>query len=421
MHVKVRQTCRLCGSRQLSPILTLGPQMLASAFASRENQDFLPSRKVPLELVRCNPELDENACGLVQLKHTFPSDIMYTDYWYASGVNQTMRDALADITMKALEFVSIEQGDVAVDIGCNDGTLLKSYENKALDLVGFDPAKNFLGAHGEGFTRINNYFNKNSYTLARGTKKAKIVTSIAMFYDLENPIAFVQDISEILDDSGVWILQMADLPNMLRNNMFDNICHEHLAYYHLAPMEFLLKKCGMKLVDLEMNFVNGSSYRFYIRKDSGPEPTVEALKRIAKTRFEEFNLALDTDAPYKKFKENLERNKNDLLFFINQERAKGKKVFVYGASTKGNVLLQYCELNEETIPFAAERNPRKWGTRTLGSNIPIISEEEARALKPDYFLVLPYHFLDEMLVREKEFIDRGGKFIVPIPTVKLAP
>lgn len=421
MHVKVRQTCRLCGSRSLTPILNLGPQLLASAFASKENQDFLPLRKVPLELVRCNPELDENACGLVQLRHTFPSDIMYTDYWYASGVNQTMRDALADITMKAKEFVNIEKGDVAVDIGCNDGTLLKSYNNPALDLIGFDPAKNFIGVDGEGFSRINDYFNKHSYVAARGAKKAKIVTSIAMFYDLEDPISFTQDIADVLDENGVWILQMADLPNMLRNNMFDNICHEHLTFYHMAPIEYLLNRCGMKLVDVEMNFVNGSSYRFYIRKAVGSEPTPDALKRIAKVRFEEFNLALDTDTPYQKFKDNIERNKNDLLFFINQERAKGKKVFVYGASTKGNVLLQYCNLNEEVIPYAAERNPRKWGTRTLGSNIPIISEEDARGLKPDYFLVLPYHFLDEMLVREKAFIDRGGKFIVPVPTVKLVP
>lgn len=421
MNVKVRQTCRLCGSKSLSPILDLGPQMLASAFASKENEDCLPLRKVPLELVRCNPELDENACGLVQLKHTFPSDIMYTDYWYASGVNQTMRDALADITMKAKEFVTIKKGDVAVDIGCNDGTLLKSYENPQLDLVGFDPAKNFMGVEGEGFTRITDYFNKNSYLAARGTKKAKIITSIAMFYDLEDPTAFTRDIFDILDDDGVWVLQMADLPNMLRNNMFDNICHEHTTYYYLAPMEFLLQRCGMKLVDIEMNSVNGSSYRFYIRKENGPGPSKAALKRIAKVRFEEFNMALDTDAPYNKFKENIERNKNDLLFFINQERAKGKTVFVYGASTKGNVLLQYCELDGKIIPFAADRNPRKWGTRTLGSNISIISEEEARAMNPDYFLVLPYHFLDEMLVREKEFIDRGGKFIVPVPTVKLVP
>lgn len=421
MNVKVRQTCRLCGSKSLTPILDLGLQMLASAFASKDNEDRLPTRKVPLELVRCNPELDENACGLVQLKHTFPSDIMYTDYWYASGVNQTMRDALADITSKAVQYVDIVKGDIAVDIGCNDGTLLKSYKNPALELVGFDPAKNFVGVVGERFTRINDYFNKQSYTAAKGKKKAKIVTSIAMFYDLEDPVSFSKDIFDILADDGIWVLQMADLPNMLVHNMFDNICHEHTTYYSLSPMEYIFKRCGMKLVDVEMNNVNGSSYRFYIRKSSGPDATVDAVKRIAKVRFDEFNMALDTDEPYKKFKKNIERNKNDLLFFINQERAKGKKIFVYGASTKGNVLLQYCGLNEEIIPYAAERNPRKWGTRTLASNIPIISEEDARAMKPDYFLVLPYHFLDEMIVREKEFIDRGGKFIVPVPSVKLVP
>ena len=421
MNVIVRQTCRLCGSKSLTPILDLRPQMLASAFASKDNQDRLPTRKVPLELVRCNPELDENACGLVQLKHTFPNDIMYTDYWYASGVNQTMRDALADITAKAIQHVQIVKGDIAVDIGCNDGTLLKSYKNPSLELVGFDPAKNFLGVVDEGFTRINDYFNKQSYIAAKGQRKAKIVTSIAMFYDLEDPVSFTNDIADILADDGIWVLQMADLPNMLAHNMFDNICHEHTTYYSLAPMEYIFKRCGMKLDDVEMNNVNGSSYRFYIRKAAGPDATVEAVRRIAKVRFDEFNMALDTDEPYKKFKENIERNKSDLLFFINQERVKGKKIFVYGASTKGNVLLQYCGLNEEIIPYAAERNPRKWGTKTLGSNIPIISEEDARAMKPDYFLVLPYHFLDEMMVREKDFIERGGKFIVPVPTVKLMP
>jgi SAM-dependent methyltransferase len=421
MNVTVRQTCRLCGSRSLTPIVDLGGQMLASAFASKDNQAVLPTRKVPLELVRCNPTLDENACGLVQLRHTFPADIMYADYWYVSGVNQTMRDALADITASAMRFVSVAKGDVALDIGCNDGTLLRSYKDPGLARVGFDPAKNFLGAQDEGFQRINDYFNKASYVTALGTRKAKIVTSIAMFYDLEDPVSFTKVVHDVMADDGIWILQMADLPTMLRHNMFDNICHEHLIYYHLAPMEFLLKRCGMKLVDVEFNAINGSSYRFYIRKAEGPAPGPEAVKRIAKARFEEFNMALDTDAPYQKFKENIERNRNDLLFFINQERAKGKTIFVYGASTKGNVLLQYCDLNEQIIPFAAERNPRKWGTRTLGSNIPIISEEEARAMNPDYFLVLPYHFLDEMLVREKEFIDRGGKFIVPVPTVKVVP
>lgn len=421
MNVIVRQSCRLCGSKSLTEVLDLKPQMLASAFESNDNKDRLPTRKVPLQLVRCNPELDENACGLVQLKHTFPSDIMYSDYWYASGINQTMRDALADVTAKAIQYVEIVKGDIAIDIGCNDGTLLKSYKNKELDLVGFDPAQNFDCEGSEGFTRINDYFNKKSYVAIKGQHKAKIITSIAMFYDLEDPVSFTKDIFDILSDDGIWVLQMADLPSMLANNMFDNICHEHTTYYSLASIEYLLKHCGMKLVDLEMNAINGSSYRFYIRKKDGLSASAEAAKRIANARIAEFNLALDTGLPYDKFKENVERNKNELLFFINQEINKGKKIFVYGASTKGNVLLQYCEIKDHLIPFAAERNPRKWGTKTLGSNIQIISEEDARAMRPDYFLVLPYHFLDEMMAREKEFIERGGKFIVPVPSIKIFP
>lgn len=422
MNVRVRQTCRLCGSKSLTSILDLGSQMLASAFLAPDNADKIPLRKVPLELVRCNPELDENACGLVQLRHTFPSDIMYTNYWYASGVNQTMKDALADITAKAMNYVDIKPGDIAVDIGCNDGTLLKTYNNPLIDLVGFDPAKNFLKLQNENFTRVNDYFNSHTYKNLKGQKKAKIITSIAMFYDLEDPVGFTNEINEILEDDGVWVLQMADLPNMLAHNMFDNICHEHTAYYSLAPMEYLFRVCGMKLIDIEKNEINGSSYRFYIKKIcSGHDITLAAAERIAKIRLDEFNMALDTPEPYKMFKENIERNKNDLLFFINQERSRGKKIFVYGASTKGNVLLQYCGLDSSIIPFAADRNPQKWGTRTLGSDIPIISEEDARNLQPDYFLVLPYHFLDEMKEREKEFIARGGKFIIPVPEVRLVP
>ena len=421
MNVTVRQTCRLCGSRSLTPIVDLGAQMLASAFVSKDNQDHVPTRKVPLELVRCNPQLDERACGLVQLRHSFPPDLMYAEYWYLSGVNQTMRDALAQITARTADFVKLQAGDVVVDIGCNDGTLLHSYTVKGLDRVGFDPAQNLLDRVQDEFQRVPTYFNATSYRAVRGAKKAKVVTSIAMFYDLEDPNQFTAEVAEILDDDGIWILQMADLPNMLRANMFDNICHEHLCYYHLAPLEALFRRHKLQLVDVEMNFVNGSSYRLYIRRAAGPGPSKDARARIAKIRFDEFNLAMDTDAPFETFKKNIERNKHDLLFFLEQAKQQGKKVFVYGASTKGNVLLQYCNIGPDLVPFAADRNSMKWGAKTLGSNIPIISEEEARAKKPDYFLVLPYHFLDEMLVREREFIERGGKFIVPVPHVKLAP
>jgi trans-aconitate methyltransferase len=411
VNVIVRQTCRLCGSRSLTPIVDLGSQMLASAFVSASNADRIPTRKVPLELVRCNPQLDERACGLVQLRHSFPADIMYSDYWYLSGVNQTMRDALAQITARTADFVKLAAGDIVVDIGCNDGTLLSSYSVAKLDRIGFDPAHNFIEARDE-FLRVPTYFNAASYRAVRGAKQAKVVTSIAMFYDLEDPNQFTAEVADILDEQGVWILQMADLPNMLRFNMFDNICHEHLCYYHLAPLEALFHRHGLQLVDIELNFVNGSSYRLYIRKATGPGPTKAARERIAKIRFDEFNLAMDTDAPFDTFKKNIERNKHDLLFFLDQAKQQNKKVFAYGASTKGNVLLQYCGIDTSLVPFAADRNPMKWGAKTLGSNIPIISEEDARAKHPDYFLVL---------LREREFTDRGGKFIVPVPAVKVIP
>lgn len=423
MQVKTRTTCRLCGSSSLTPVLNLGDQHLATFFVSEENKDRVPRRPVPLELVRCNPQQDENSCGLVQLKHTYPAELMYAEYWYMSGVNQTMRDALKDISTSASAMVELNNGDIVVDIGCNDGTLLKSYENNTLDKVGFDPAQNVAKFfEGEPFTRIVDFFNSDAFKRARPEKKAKIVTSIAMFYDLEDPQTFTKNIAEILDDEGIWILQMADLPKMIKDNVFDNICHEHLCYYHLAPLEWLFDKHGLKLVDIEKNDINHSSYRLYIGKKNRKTPITDAAQdRINRIRLEEFNEAYDTDAPYNAFAERIEKNKEEMVAFLKKQKELGKKVFVYGASTKGNVLLQYYGITNELVPYAAERNEKKWGLKTLGSGIEIISEEDARKMKPDYFLVLPYHFIDEMVKRENEFFEHGGKFLVPVPTLRILP
>ena len=424
MHVRIRQSCRLCGSPALTLIVDLGSQMLASTMSPLHDEGLSNSqlRKVPLELVRCDPSRCETGCGLVQLRHSYPPSLIYTNYWYESGINQTMRTALLDIATRASEYAGLRQGDIVLDIGCNDGTLLNSYLVPGLDLVGFDPATNFSNRREESFTRVIDYFSKRLFEELREKKKAKIITTIAMFYDLEDPISFAREVSEVLSDDGIWILQMADLPNMLINNMFDNICHEHLTYFHLAPMEYLLDKCGLEIIDIEKNHVNGSSYRFFIKKKNGTiQREEDAKERVRQMRISEFNLCLDTPVPYALFKENIDRNKNDLQLFLGQARERGEKILAYGASTKGNVLLQYCGFNESDIGGVADRNKRKWGWRTPGSNIPIISEEDARAMKPDYLLVLPYHFLDEMLQREDEFIRRGGRFIVPVPEIRIVP
>ncbi len=421
MHVVTRGSCRVCGSRALSPVIDLGAQMLASAFILDGETRELPQRKVPLELVRCDPLKDENACGLVQLRHSFPKELIYSNYGYASGVNQTMRDALADITRRAQDFVKLSAKDIVVDIGANDGTLLKAYDVPGLDRIGFDPARN-VAQPGEPFTRVVDFFNAEAFRRARGPEaRAKIITSIAMFYDLDEPAAFLKDIASILHQDGIWIVQFADLPGMLLTNMYDNICHEHVAYYHLAPIERLFAQAGLQLVDLELNDVNASSYRLYVRHKHGPAATDEGLARVRAQQTAEFNMKLDENEPYERFKENVISSRYALRYLLEFLKKEGKKVIGYGASTKGNVILQYCGITQDLVPYLADRNPRKHGGSTLGSDIPIISEEDARKMKPDYFLVLPYHFLPEMRKREKDFIDRGGRFIVPVPTVQLIP
>jgi 2-polyprenyl-3-methyl-5-hydroxy-6-metoxy-1,4-benzoquinol methylase len=332
-----------------------------------------------------------------------------------------MRDALAEIAQRAKQFVSLCAGDTIVDIGCNDGTLLRAFDVAGIDLIGFDPASNLAQAD-EPFLRIVDFFSKQSFRKARGANsRAKVITSIAMFYDLEEPAAFVREVASLLHPEGIWILQVADLPGMLLANMYDNICHEHLLYLHLAPIERMLTETGLHLVDLEMNSVNGSSYRLFIRPRSGLVPAVEGYARLQARRMAESNMKLNESAPYDRFREAVVSNRHSLHNLLRGLKKEGKLVLGYGASTKGNVILQYCNIGTDLLPFLADRNPRKHGAHTVGTNIPIISEEDARAMTPDYFLVLPYYFLPEMLDREKLFIARGGRFIVPVPTTQLVP
>ena len=412
--VKRIDCCRACGSKNLLPILSLGPHYVSNFVDSG-----ILGEKIPLDLVLCDPK--QGGCSLLQLTCTAPAELMYHQYWYRSGMNKTMTAALADIAAKAQRLVSISEGDIALDIGCNDGTLLRAYTDKRLFLAGFEPASNLLQYSEKGTGRIiNDFFNGPSYRAAFGERKAKIVTSIAMFYDLEDPNQFVIDVRECLDKDGVWVIQMSYLPLMLEQNAFDNICHEHLEYYSLKSLEYVLNRNGMAVFDVELNDVNGGSIRTYIR-NSGGRPTIPegAAQRIEKMRTKERGLKLDEKGPYEVFARRVEAIKSKVFDFIGNEVANGKKVFVYGASTKGNTLLQYFALDSKLIAAAAERNPEKWGKKTVGSLIPIISEEEARAKKPDYFLILPWHFLTEFTQREGPFLKAGGKFIVPLPEFKI--
>ncbi|PIN85054.1 MAG: hypothetical protein COV47_04210 [Candidatus Diapherotrites archaeon CG11_big_fil_rev_8_21_14_0_20_37_9] len=410
------EKCRVCENTGLTPILSLGEQFV-SDFINNEKEQGI---RAPLELVLCDSST--GGCGLLQLKHSVTAETMYKQYWYQSGINKTMQEALADIVNKAQQFVNLKKNDLVLDIGCNDGTLLRAYKQTGLNLIGFDPATNLIPLARKGTTKIiNDFFNAPAFQKEFGSKKAKIITSIAMFYDLNDPNTFVSDISKILDENGIWIIQMSYLHDMINQNAFDNICHEHLEYYSLFSLENLLKRHNLQVVDVEKNDVNGGSFRIYIahEKNSTSIELQNSKNNVSAMREYEKKIGANEREFYNSFANRILQLKVKTVAFIKKEIENKKTVWVYGASTKGNVLLQYYGLDNKLIVGAAERNPDKYGKMTVGTHIPIVSEKEAREQNPDYFLLLPWHFLNNFLEREQAFLEAGGKFIVPLPKAKV--
>jgi NDP-4-keto-2,6-dideoxyhexose 3-C-methyltransferase len=413
---RVITRCRVCGSKELASILSLGSIYVSDFVTDRASGT---EKTYPLELVLCDPT--QGGCGLLQLRHTVNPEKMYGFYYYHSGTNAMMRKALLDVAISAEKRTDLKKGDMALDIGCNDGTLLRSYRKKGIKLVGFDPAKNLMPEARVRTTKIiNDYFNYEAFEENFMGKKAKIITCIAMFYDLDDPNKFVADITKCLDMNGLWIIQMSYLPLMLEKNAFDNICHEHLEYYSLFSLQNLLKRHGLKVVDVELNDVNAGSFRVYIRHQDSAG-SAQGMRRVCQLEKSEEALKLAETETYFRFASRVDKVREEVYKFIKKNVQKGKVVYVYGASTKGNTLLQYFDLDHHLIKAAAERNPDKFGKKTVGTLIPIVSEDEARAAKPDYFLVLPWHFLDIFLRQEKKYLSSGGHFIVPLPRMTIIP
>lgn len=416
--MKIRSICRVCEGT-LAPVLSLGDHYVSDFV----DPDYHEGIKAPLELVLCQK------CYLLQLRHSVPAEAMYRNYWYLSGTNQTMRNALAEISASAELLMHLKPGDSVVDIGCNDGTLLASYKTQGIIKIGFDPAENLAHYSKKvanklvvGFFQANSWFEDKELAKI----KPKIITSIGMFYDLDDPNTFVSDIKQVMHPDGLWIVQMSYLPLMLSTNELGNICHEHLEYYSLHSLEYLLHEHGFEITDAELNDVNGGSLRAYISLKGSQaslfgDATYRELAtaRVDALRKKETDLRLDTLQTYKDFAFRVERIKNDVVNFIKAQVSQGKTVYVYGASTKGNTVLQYYGLDHTLITAAAERNPDKWGKVTVGTRIPIISEAEAREKKPDFFLVLPWHFIDEFQARERVYLMAGGRFIMPAPYFSL--
>ena len=404
--------CRLCGHDGFEEVIDLGVQTLTGRFPKTGEPE---PPMAPLKVIRCME------CGLVQLKHSVQADEMYTsNYGFRSSTNQTMCDHLEGIVHSISKIVALSSGDVILDIGCNDGTLLSCYPVIGLVRIGIDPlAEKFRQGYADGIMAKAGFFDSGLFLSASSGCKAKAVTSIAMFYDLEDPNGFVADIAAILEDDGIWVLEQSYLPLMLETNAFDTICHEHLEYYALEQIKHLMEGNGLRIFDVELNTCNGGSFRLFVCHETASyrsnEDNLDQLSR------REMKLSLHTADPYQAFHERVLVIRDKLRELVVGETKKGKTIYVYGASTKGNVILQFCDLDHRYIKAAADRNPGKWGSRTPGTGIPIISEEEAREASPDYFLALPWHFRESFLRREKDFLQDGGHFIFPLPDLEIYP
>ena len=401
--------CRISGSTHLITVLSLGEQYLTGVFPKSVDEKV---SRGPIDLVWC-PE-----SGLLQMRQSYPLDEMYGDnYGYRSGINAMMVRHLTNKIHMLEKLVPIGEKELVIDIGSNDATSLKAYKGSHRKL-GIDPTgKKFAEYYGDDIMLIPDFFSAKRFRDTFPNDNAKVITSIAMFYDLEDPSRFVEEIKECLADDGIWHFEQSYMPSMLRTNSYDTICHEHLEFYSLKVVKDLLEAHGMRVIDVQMNTINGGSFAVTAcRTNAGYKsntPIIEWLLR------QEDDLGLDTPGPYRDFEKRVFSHRNNLMKLVKALVADGKKVFGYGASTKGNVLLQFCGLTCNDIPCIAEVNETKFGSFTPGTNIPIISEQEARAMKPDYFLVLPWHFKSFIIEKEQKYIEQGGKFIFPLPEIEI--
>ncbi|MDC0902880.1 methyltransferase domain-containing protein [Pelagibacteraceae bacterium] len=402
MSKKIKKVtkCLLCKNNKLKPSFEAG-NLYVSNFVEKKN--IFKGIKSPLNLLYCNK------CTLLQLSHLAPQEIMYRRfYWYKSGVTKTMRDGLKELSRDCIKKAKLKKNDVVLDIGANDGTLLKYFKEKKLKTVACEPAKNLTKELKKNCKYlINNFWSKKElFKILNKNKidKPKLITAIGMFYDLEDPNKFIKDAADCLHNKGVFVAQLMVLKSMIEKNDLGNICHEHIQFYSFESLKYLFENNGLEIFKISKNEINGGSYRFFCRKynkGSIKLPKENVLQMI------------------KAFVLRVKKNKAITMKFISKQIKKRKKIFLYGASTKGNTILQYYGLDKKFIPFAAERSPFKWGKYTIGTGIKIISEKEAKKYKPDFFFVTPWGFIKEFIKREKKWLNGGGKFILPFPKMKI--
>jgi SAM-dependent methyltransferase len=404
--------CRICKNKLLHKVFDLGSQFIQGSFV-KKNYPSPHLKKIPLKLVLCKK------CYLLQTLHTTKKSILYKNYWYMSKINQTMRNHLKKIVRSIHKNKRNKKKINVLDIGCNDGTLLNYYP-KSISKYGIDPSQIVNEINKKKINVIRDYFPPKKNKLKKLNIKFNIITSIAMFYDVDDPSYFVKKIKYFLDREGIWVFELSYMIDMIKLNSFDTICHEHLEYYSLSTLKFLMEKNGLKIINVFKNSINGGSIKCYVtHKENIKYDKKNNFLKIKKLLQIEKKIKIGSTVPYKKFYKNCLNIKNNLNKLIQKIIKQKKTIFILGASTKGNTILQFLNIDHKTIKYAVERNTEKIGATTIGSKIEIISEKKSSQLKPDYYLVLPWHFKKEIIQREKKYISKGGSLIFPLPKISI--
>lgn len=410
------EKCKICGSKSLTDVIEIAPQYLSSTFVKDNASNALSKIKIPLTLTLCDRSINRSACGHLQLREEIIPDLLYNQYFYRSSTNITMQKDLRNVIEDIQSKVNLKPNDIVVDIGANDCTMVGFYPS-SYRRVGIEPAKNINWSHVDKSIKIlNGYFESSLFTKAFPNERVKAFSCCAMFYDLENPHKFVLDIKKLLHPEGIWCIQLSYLPLMLKNLNFYDICHEHLSYYSLEGIETLMMKNGLKVVDASTNDVNGGSFRIFVtHEESDINVTRQGLSNLEELRKMETSMDLHNPQTYKNFFNTMQKLSKKVTDYIQSEIQKGNKILGLGASTKGNVLIQFFGITKNIMPYISEKNPDKVGLRTMGTDIELISEEQAREMKPSVMLVLPWYFKDEIVKRESSYIRDGGSLLFPMP------
>jgi len=349
---------------------------------------------------------------------------MYGDnYGYRSGLNQSMVRHLHNKVARLRKLVQFEDGDFVIDIGSNDGTSLAAYCDlpASVQLVGCDPtASKFRQYYKERIEVVADFFTAHNISKRFGDKaRARVISSIAMLYDLEEPLSFFADIHSVLADDGIWVFEMSYMPTMLEVNAYDTVCHEHVEYYGLKQIKYMTDRTGFKIIDIELNNINGGSFSVTVAKQTSTVHTENTQLVQSFLAREMTELQLNSLKPYDEFRARVEKHRDELSALVKKIKAQGELLFGAGASTKGNVVLQYCDIKPDVMPAISEVNPDKYGAFTPGTLIPIISEQDAHARKPHYMMVLPWHFRETLIEREADYLKSGGKLVFPLPNIDI--